>query len=225
MLLGLAIIGGLALKNLSSIPKPKTSTPVLVKKAIPQVDQDFKAAKQWEKNGNESLANKNYEDADSQFLKALDFYEATNEADSADIVRMRASLAKAKEGARDFVGAHKQWKLAFKLDPEQKPNLKKIEKKIRNNATSINDRAQKLLDEKKPAEARKKAKSAYKIFKAYSGSKSQLARSLHLLAESDLAEAKFEESLALYGRAEKLSPDEACAQTIYELAVALNSWE
>ena len=223
MLVGLAFIGVLAVKNLKSLPAPAPSVSAPVKKVIP-VNQDLKAAKQWEESGEVSLANKNFEQADSQFLKALDFLEATD-ADSADIVRVRGSLAKAKEGAKDLVGAHKQWKLVFKLDPEQKPNLKRIEKKIRKNASSINDRAQKLLDEKKPAEARKKAKSAYKIFKAYSGSKSQLARSLHLLAESDLAEAKFEESLALYRRAEKLSPDEARAQTIYELAVALNSWE
>ena len=185
--MGLAAAAGLILLGIAFFPRsgdePPTgaATPKIATESSRQEALD--SADVWLKSALESIDSGDYDLAQSQLEKTLEFLES-GEADNERIERVKRELAGVLTMRGDMIGAYKLWENLARDNPSYQSEFLASEKRLLEQAGQLLVSARTSLDSGEAGTALRKAREASKIYNTFGGRPEKKAEAYHLIGRS-----------------------------------------
>ncbi|HIB68694.1 MAG TPA: hypothetical protein EYO33_27285 [Phycisphaerales bacterium] len=185
--LGLVAVSGLVLLGIALFPrgadKPKAVAATPQTAVVSDKQEALESADIWLKSALDSVDTGDYDLAQSQLEKTLDFLK-TGGAEDERIERVQRELAGVLTKRGDLLGAYRLWERLAQRNSSYRSEFLESEKKLLEQAGQLLSSARASLDTGDAGTALRKAREASKIYNTFGGRPEKKAEAYHLIGRS-----------------------------------------
>lgn len=145
--------------------------------------ESLESAAIWHKSALESMDNEDYDLAQDQFAKTIEFLEAGG-ADRAEIVDVKKQLARVLSDKGALIDSYKMWEEIAEDDQSQQGHLVDAEQALLQRADELLTTAEASLQEGEAGPALRMAKESAEIGNTFAGNPKLKARAYHIMGQA-----------------------------------------